>query len=85
MRRNQYWEGMFESSVSTLQEQFILHIRSYQINRLEFDLPPKISKTDVRQSIIGKRQKQIGGNPYWGRCIRVISVGLTRTIHSPYW
>ena len=42
-------------------------IRSYQIQRLEYNLLPKISKTDARQSILGRR-------------VRVIRVDLTRNV-----
>ena len=49
---NQYWEGMYESSVSALQEQVILYIGSYQIHQLQYNLHAKISKTGRRQSIL---------------------------------
>ena len=39
------------------QEPSIVHICSYQSHRTQFNLLPKISKADARQSIIGKACK----------------------------
>ena len=44
-------------SVGLTQEEVILHIRGFPIHPLEFNLHTKISKTDSRQSIIGKACK----------------------------